>query len=73
MRDIISSCICTDEKAQYSTFKQVIASIDNLQIYKNNEEEIETWIKESKDCNTYECEIGDIVTSKNTMNFKTLE
>ena len=61
MRDIISRCMSTDREIQYSTFEEVIVNIDNLQVYRNNEEEIETRIKESEDCNTYECELSDIV------------
>ncbi|KAK8847123.1 Serine/threonine-protein kinase tnni3k [Tritrichomonas musculus] len=63
MRDIISRCMSLDEERQYSTFKELIESIDNLRIYKNNEEEIETRIQDSADCNTYECEVSDIITN----------
>lgn len=64
IKKIIEKCMRTDNNNQSNyNFKDIINDIENLDLYKENKEEIENRILHSDNINYYKCNFSDIVVT----------
>ncbi|KAK8837936.1 hypothetical protein M9Y10_035878 [Tritrichomonas musculus] len=63
LKDFIEKCMKTESDERYSSFNEMIDSIQALPIYEQNKEEIEFRIKNAIDSRVYNCTLLDIVES----------
>ncbi|KAK8885073.1 hypothetical protein M9Y10_044202 [Tritrichomonas musculus] len=63
LKDIIEKCMKYDSQERFSSFQEVIDNIKLLQIYLENEEEIEYRLLNAIDSRKYVCNLSDIVES----------